>query len=82
MDVAGIVVPDDPLVIDHVLVHGKEISLVDTGGIFLHGNVFGRIGHEGLLVGGDWCVCRDLLYRESDFVGKVWSMDVALCVAR
>ena len=52
MHISGVVVPDDPLVVDLVLVDGEIVSLVDRGGVSFFRNGVGA-RHQFLLIVGD-----------------------------
>lgn len=53
MHISSVVVPDDPLVVDLVLVDGKVVSLVDRGGIPFFRNGLGARNQFLLVVGDD-----------------------------
>lgn len=74
MDITGVIIPDDPLVVELVLVNGEEVARVHRCGIFFHVNVG---GHKCTLVGWHNVGTGRRLDGVVDFVAKVWGMDVA-----
>lgn len=53
MHVSSVVVPDDPLVVDLVLVDGKVVPLVDRSGVSLFGDGLGARNQLLLIIGND-----------------------------
>lgn len=53
MHVSSMVVPDDPLVVDLVLINREVVSLVDRGGISFFRNGLGARNQFLLIVGDD-----------------------------
>ena len=39
MNVARIIVPHDPLIVDFVFINCEKVSFIDRRGIFLHDNI-------------------------------------------